>query len=208
VWLCVCVFVCVFVCLFVCLIASFFLRLGPAAVGCGVRLYRAADGRLDRPAVWPRWAPPNPRPHLHPDWPQPCLICSGTGLPPTTGAPGPRRIFTVTGLTPATSAPGLGSPLPHLRRDWAHPLTTSAPGLGLPPTTSAPGLGSLLIPATSARTGLAPGRTRIACLDPFATGTGWAHPGTAASANRLGAPIASTQQCPRPPSPRLPSLRE
>ena len=22
---------------------------------------------------------------------------------------------------PATSAPGLGSPLPHLRRDWAHP---------------------------------------------------------------------------------------
>ena len=26
-----------------------------------------------------------------------------------------------TGLTPPTSAPGLGSPLPHLRRDWAHP---------------------------------------------------------------------------------------
>jgi hypothetical protein len=25
-----------------------------------------------------------------------------------------------TGLTPSTSAPGLGSPLPHLPRDWAH----------------------------------------------------------------------------------------
>ena len=32
-----------------------------------------------------------------------------------------RRICAGTGLTPATSAPGLGSPLPHLRRDWAHP---------------------------------------------------------------------------------------
>jgi hypothetical protein len=32
-----------------------------------------------------------------------CHICAGTGL------------------TPATSAPGPGSPLPHLRRDWAHP---------------------------------------------------------------------------------------
>ena len=28
-------------------------------------------------------------------------------------------ICTETGLTPATSAPGLGSPLPHLHRDWA-----------------------------------------------------------------------------------------
>ena len=28
------------------------------------------------------------------------------------------RVCTGTGLTPATSAPGLGSPLPHLRRDW------------------------------------------------------------------------------------------
>jgi hypothetical protein len=47
------------------------------------------------------------------------------------------------GLTAATSAPGLGPPLPHLRRDWAHPAT-SAPGLGLIAATSAPGLGSLL----------------------------------------------------------------
>jgi hypothetical protein len=26
-----------------------------------------------------------------------------------------------TGLKPPTSAPGLGSPRPHLHRDWAHP---------------------------------------------------------------------------------------
>jgi hypothetical protein len=36
----------------------------------------------------------------------------------------------------ATSAPGLGSPSPHLRRDWAHPATS---GLGSPQATSAPG---------------------------------------------------------------------
>ncbi len=34
----------------------------------------------------------------------PCCICAGTGR------------------TPATSAPGLGSPLPHLRRNWAQQL--------------------------------------------------------------------------------------
>ncbi len=53
--------------------------------------------------------------------------------------------------TPATSAPGLGSRLPHLLRDWAHPChicsgtglapPTSAPGLGPPLPTFAPGLG-------------------------------------------------------------------
>jgi hypothetical protein len=41
---------------------------------------------------------------------------------------------------PAASAPGLGSPLPHLHGDWAHPAATSAPGLGSPLPTSAPGL--------------------------------------------------------------------
>jgi hypothetical protein len=48
-----------------------------------------------------------------------------------------------TGLAPATSAPGLGSPLPHLRRDWAHPSHIRA-GTGLTPPTSAPGLGPSL----------------------------------------------------------------
>jgi hypothetical protein len=38
----------------------------------------------------------------------------------------------------ATSAPGLGSSLPHLRRDWAHPCHICA-GTGLTPPTSAPG---------------------------------------------------------------------
>ena len=45
------------------------------------------------------------------------------------------------GRTAATSAPGLGSPLPHLRRDWAHPCHICA-RTGLTPATSAPGLGS------------------------------------------------------------------
>jgi hypothetical protein len=31
------------------------------------------------------------------------------------------HVCTGTALTPATSAPGLRSPLPHLRRDCAHP---------------------------------------------------------------------------------------
>ena len=53
----------------------------------------------------------------------------------------PRRHFCIgTRATPATSAPGLGSPRPHLRRDWAHPCHICA-GTGLTPATSAPGLG-------------------------------------------------------------------
>ena len=53
-----------------------------------------------------------------------------------------------TGLAPPTSAPGLGAPLPHLRRDWAHPChicagTGRTPATsGRTPATSAPGLGS------------------------------------------------------------------
>ena len=35
--------------------------------------------------------------------------------------PCPCHICTETGLAPATSAPGVGPPLPHLHRDWAHP---------------------------------------------------------------------------------------
>ena len=42
-----------------------------------------------------------------------------------------------------TSAPGLRSPLPHLRRDWAHPCRICT-GTALTPATSAPGLGSPL----------------------------------------------------------------
>jgi hypothetical protein len=63
------------------------------------------------------------------------------------------HICTGTGLTPATSAPGLGSPLPHLHRDWAHPghictatwlIPAIFTGTGLAPATSALGLGSFL----------------------------------------------------------------
>jgi hypothetical protein len=47
------------------------------------------------------WAPTLP--HMHRSGLPSCRICAGLGL------------------TPPTSAPGLGSPRPHLRRDWAHP---------------------------------------------------------------------------------------
>ena len=53
------------------------------------------------------------------------------------------HLYTGTGLTAATSAPGLGSPLPPLRQDWAHPCHLCA-GTGLTPAISAPGLGSPL----------------------------------------------------------------
>ena len=33
----------------------------------------------------------------------------------------PCHMFTETGPAAATSAPGLGSPVPHLHRDWARP---------------------------------------------------------------------------------------
>jgi hypothetical protein len=41
---------------------------------------------------------------------------------------------------------GLGSPLPHLRRDWAHPCQICS-GTGLTPATSAPGLDPPLSPS-------------------------------------------------------------
>ena len=59
------------------------------------------------------------------DWAHPCHVCTGTGLTPATSAPGlgstPATAAPATGLTPATAALGLGSPLPQLHRDWAHP---------------------------------------------------------------------------------------
>jgi hypothetical protein len=104
----------------------------------------------------------SPLPHSHWDRAPPAHICTGTGLASATSAPGrarPRHICTRTGLAPAasatgpgaTSAPGLGSPPPHLHRDWARPLPhlhqDRAPpahictGTGLTPATSAPALG-------------------------------------------------------------------
>ena len=54
----------------------------------------------------------------------------------------------------ATSAPGLGSPLPHLRRVWAHPCHICA-GSGRAVATSAPGLRYLLFEwVFHSRTGL------------------------------------------------------
>jgi hypothetical protein len=53
-----------------------------------------------------------------------------------------------TGLTPATSALELGSPLPHLHWEWAHPCHICT-GTGLTPATSALGLPVGLTPALS-----------------------------------------------------------
>ncbi len=81
----------------------------------------------------------SPRPHLHRDRALrdralPCHICAGSGLTPCHICAGtgltPCHICAGTGLTPATSAPGLGSPLPHLHRDWAH--SAPRPQLQLP----------------------------------------------------------------------------
>ncbi len=67
-----------------------------------------------------------------------------TALTPPLYAPGP-------GSRPATSAQGLGSPLPHLHRDWAHPCHVCAGTWLTPchictrtPATSAPGLSPTL----------------------------------------------------------------
>ena len=112
-------------------------------------------------------------------------FCSAAALPDGDAGDDGRKIFVVgvngsgaeiydpmhdtwedcgDGFAPA-SAPGLGSPLPHLRRDWAHPLPhlhrdRARPlphlhrdwarpchicaGTGLTRATSAPGLGSAL----------------------------------------------------------------
>jgi hypothetical protein len=112
-------------------------------------------------------------PHLRRSWLAPSEICARTA-PPVP--PSPARASSPARPPPPPSSPQptstlypsalgfdlarlhstsphrlrLGSPLPHIPRDWAHPdhvcagtrcaPSTSAPGLGLTPTTSAPGL--------------------------------------------------------------------
>ncbi len=69
------------------------------------------DVHADRPLVYSRHSRSSGRtpqlPHLRRDW-TPHLRRDWAH---------PSHIYAGTGLTPATSAPGLGSPLPHLRRD-------------------------------------------------------------------------------------------
>ncbi len=75
-----------------------------------------------------------------------CHLCHST-LNSSSGVAAIR--FTTAGARQVrdgtTSAPGLGPPLPHLRRDWAHPCHICA-GTGPAPATSAPGLGPPLPP--------------------------------------------------------------
>jgi hypothetical protein len=72
----------------------------PASVSYGERSTHARRRRATGGYVWcTLHAVVLALPHLHRDWAHPCHICTGTGL------------------APVTSAPGLGSPVPHLRRD-------------------------------------------------------------------------------------------
>ncbi len=78
--------------------------------------------------------------------------CAATPVLSNRGAGLPSRLVSsvrVSGRTRgrlSTSAPGLGSPRPHLHRNWAHPShICTGTGLALP--TSAPGLGSPAIHA-------------------------------------------------------------
>ena len=68
----------------------------------------------------------HPLPHLRQDWATHSHICTWTGLTPCHTALGvglaPCHIRAGTEPTAATSPPGLGSPLPHLRRDLGSPL--------------------------------------------------------------------------------------
>ncbi len=83
-------------------------------------------GRVSRPVLPTAAAASTPRTHerarAH-GWAHPVHLCTGTGL------------------TPSTSAPGLGSPRPPLHRDWAHPRPASAAGLGSPPASICTGTG-------------------------------------------------------------------
>ncbi len=97
-----------------------------------------------------RWGHMSPREAVYPAHPPnglPPAAAVRSRRAPTTQSWGekwfrgnPCHICIGTRLTSATSAPGLGSPLPHLRRDWAHPCHICA-GTGLTAATSAPGLG-------------------------------------------------------------------
>ena len=95
------------------------------ATVCSIRL-------LALPRLHRDWA--RPCTNLRGDCAHPCHICAGTRL-------APAHICTGTRLTAPTSAPGLGSPLPHLRRDWARPCHICT-GTGLAAATSASGPGS------------------------------------------------------------------
>ena len=89
----------------------------------GKPIYRYPGLKMDPTTYYSSQCPLTPqRPHW--DSARPAHICAGTGL------------------APPTSAPGLGSPLPHLHRDWAHFCHICA-RTGLTPATSAPGLAGL-----------------------------------------------------------------
>ena len=92
------------------------------------RQHTAAAHRCRCPLVVRCRARPIHRRSMH-TWLRPSMCAAGARASPRVpgccGA-GPTRRAAVDrapgiGLTPPTSAPGLGSRLPHLRRDWAHP---------------------------------------------------------------------------------------
>jgi hypothetical protein len=104
----VCLLACLFVCLFVCLFAYS----QPAETSSGSP--PAATGQpLPNP-----WGSPTPA--------QPAAAPAGGAGAAGAGLGGLggmdlNALLGGLGATPTTSAPRLGSPLPHLHRDWAHP---------------------------------------------------------------------------------------
>jgi hypothetical protein len=95
--------------------------------------------------------------HRHQDWAHPYYLRREWAHPPVDvmsfAASGRHALLLVglggrlhaggSGLAPPTSAPGLGSPLPHLHRDWAHPCHICA-GTGLTPAHICAGIGPTL----------------------------------------------------------------
>jgi hypothetical protein len=81
---------------------------------------------------------------LYQDWANPDHACTGLGgrsLPHLRWDCTDSSILPGQGSSPAASAARLGSPRPHLHRDWAHPAHICT-GTGLTPPTSERGLGS------------------------------------------------------------------
>jgi hypothetical protein len=119
-----------------------------AALSCNVQ-------HLNQPVTTCRVAEAVPHAHCGDlcDGNAPCFasVCFGPARRPLDdlGAPvhflthAPRPAGQLASATPGHIAPGLGSPLPHPHRDWAHPSHIRT-GTGLTPPTSAPGLGSPL----------------------------------------------------------------
>ena len=140
------------------------------------------------------YAPPEWGSATHPHSRAPCAVlrCARRTAPGSVlcRAGVERANAPPAGLTPPTSAAGLGSPLPHLHRDWARPLPHLRPDWARPAHYSR---------GTCARKGRGPppdpGRHGI----PYGTGPPASH-GCCAWSGSVGCGSAATQTATRSPS--------